>query len=85
MAHAIGVAITCNNHLQEFIISESELQTPGAVRIAGSLQKLSTLTNTLIIAMSLVRQQDILELLFSITFSYKNLTLVKIIYKQEVL
>ena len=44
VAHAIGVAITCNNHLQEFIISESELQTPGVARIAGSLQELSTLT-----------------------------------------
>ena len=40
----IAVAITCNNHLREFIISASKFQASGAAIIAKALQNISTLT-----------------------------------------
>ena len=44
MANPVAVAVTCNTHLQEFIISGNRLGVLGTAMIAKSLQNISTLT-----------------------------------------
>ena len=86
VANDIAIIVSCNTNLNEVEISGNKLQTTGAIKILKSLHKIYALKILiLVIAISLKKQQMLLQLLFLLILIYRNLILVVTIFINWVL